>query len=59
MPFPYIKIIGRDTALPSPLMARHPTQKIQSRPPKKYNPPATPQNLICKLFYQPDRTAFI
>jgi len=32
MPCPYPKIIGRDTALPSPLMAGHPTQKIQSTP---------------------------
>ncbi|MGB7710426.1 MAG: hypothetical protein WBL95_12990, partial [Microcoleus sp.] len=45
-----------------------------SRPPKKHNParpkntippaqktqsPTTRQNPICKLFYQPDRTAFI
>ncbi|MCC3589562.1 hypothetical protein [Microcoleus sp. PH2017_28_MFU_U_A] len=29
------KIIGRDTALPSPLMAGHPTPKIQSLPPQK------------------------
>jgi hypothetical protein len=53
------KIIGRDTALPSPLMAGHPTPKIQSPRPKKYNSPTTPQNRICKLFCQPDRTAFI
>ena len=42
MPFPYIKIIGRDTALPSPLMAGHPTQKIQSRPPQKTQSPRHP-----------------
>jgi hypothetical protein len=45
MPCLYPKIIGRETAVPSPLMAGHTTRHRQNR--------------ICKLFYQPDRTVVI
>jgi hypothetical protein len=49
--------LGDGTAVSSYGWVSHPKNTMP--PPKKHNPPTTPQNRICKVFFQPDRTACI